>query len=220
MAAAVDADPTPKSRRHAAGEDPRKRDQIIAGARAIFMDEGFDAASMNDICRAAGVSKGTLYVYFASKEDLFVALVERERDRIFAAVDPLLESDAPLPERLRLYARRFSEAVCSDEVIRAQRIIIGIAERMPDLGARFVEGAIQRAHGRLARFFERETAAGRLAVPDAEMAASQFVELATAGLWRRRLFGKLAVPPPAAQVEAVAHAGVDLFLRAYGTGAA
>ncbi|HVG49092.1 MAG TPA: helix-turn-helix domain-containing protein, partial [Rubellimicrobium sp.] len=54
-------------RRHGAGEDPRKRDQILEGARQVFMEQGYDAASMNDICRAAGVSKGTLYVYFANK---------------------------------------------------------------------------------------------------------------------------------------------------------
>ena len=57
-------------------------------ARAkVFMDLGFDGASMNEIARAAGVSKGTLYVYFADKSRLFEAIVEDEaleksRDRI------------------------------------------------------------------------------------------------------------------------------------------
>ena len=41
-----------------------KRRQVMEGARTIFLSEGFDGASMNDIARAAGVSKGTLYVYF------------------------------------------------------------------------------------------------------------------------------------------------------------
>jgi TetR/AcrR family transcriptional regulator of autoinduction and epiphytic fitness len=210
--------PTILRRRHAAGEDPRKREQILQGARSVFMEMGFDAASVNDICRAAGVSKGTLYVYFASKEDMFVALVEAERDRLFAEVDRVLDEDRPLEERLRSYARRLAEVICSDEVIRAQRIIIAVSERMPDLGARFFDGVVSRLLGRLARLFERETAAGRLAVPDPDLAASQFVELASAGLWRRRLFGKAPVPPGRAAVEASADAAVRVFLAAYGTG--
>ena len=69
--------------RPAAGQDPAKREQIMEGARHVFMDKGFDAASMNDITREAGVSKGTIYVYFANKEELFEALVEEERCKIF-----------------------------------------------------------------------------------------------------------------------------------------
>ena len=69
--------------RPAAGQDPVKRQQIIDGARRVFIDMGFDAASMNDITREAGVSKGTIYVYFASKEELFEALIEEERGTIF-----------------------------------------------------------------------------------------------------------------------------------------
>ena len=61
-------------------EDSAKRRQILAGARGVFLAQGFDAASMNDIARAAGVSKGTLYVYFDNKEQLFEAIVEEECD--------------------------------------------------------------------------------------------------------------------------------------------
>jgi AcrR family transcriptional regulator len=59
-------------------EDSAKRRQIVQGARAVFLERGFDAASMSDIARAAGVSKGTLYVYFADKEQLFEAIVREE----------------------------------------------------------------------------------------------------------------------------------------------
>ena len=60
-------------------EERAKRRQIIEGARAVFLASGFDAASMGEIARQAGVSKGTLYVYFDSKERLFEAIVEDER---------------------------------------------------------------------------------------------------------------------------------------------
>ena len=58
--------------------DSAKRRQIVEGARAVFLTQGFDAASMNDIARKAGVSKGTLYVYFRNKEELFEAIAEEQ----------------------------------------------------------------------------------------------------------------------------------------------
>src|SRR5246127_5727358 len=61
-----------------ADEDSSKRRQILEGARKVFMNLGFDGASMGEIARAAGVSKGTLYVYFADKSALFEAIVEEE----------------------------------------------------------------------------------------------------------------------------------------------
>ena len=59
-------------------EDSAKRRQILDGARAVFLSQGFDAASMGEIARAAGVSKGTLYVYFENKEELFEAIVHEQ----------------------------------------------------------------------------------------------------------------------------------------------
>ena len=79
----------------AGDEDSAKRRQIIEGARAVFLAQGFDAASMNDIARAAGVSKGTLYVYFDNKEQLFEAIVEEECD---AQAEGIFDLD---PERSR-----------------------------------------------------------------------------------------------------------------------
>ncbi|EYD78214.1 Transcriptional regulator, TetR family [Rubellimicrobium mesophilum DSM 19309] len=59
-------------------------------------------------------------------------------------------------------------------------------------------------------------AAGRLSLPDPELAAYQFLELANAGLWRKRLFGKAPEPPSPDAVEANAEAAVTMFLAAYG----
>src|ERR1043165_9423332 len=61
---------------HSAEEDSAKRRQILDGAHKVFMDLGFDGASMGEIARVAGVSKGTLYVYFTDKSQLFGAVVE------------------------------------------------------------------------------------------------------------------------------------------------
>src|SRR5436853_7771276 len=68
----------PSASSPAPDEESSKRRQILDGARKLFLDLGFDGASMGEIARAAGVSKGTLYVYFADKNRLFEAIVEQE----------------------------------------------------------------------------------------------------------------------------------------------
>lgn len=207
-----------KCRRHAAGEDPAKRDQILKGAMKEFMENGFDAASMNEICRTSGVSKGTIYVYFADKVDLFEALIAKERDKVFVGIEALLEEDLPLKDKLFLFGHRLAEILCSDHVIRSQRIIAGIVDRMPAVGARFYDSGALRTQAALAALFQREHAAGRIITPDPRMAGIQFVELATAGLWRARMFGKKITAPSSEEIDFTVQAAVDMFLRAYGTG--
>lgn len=212
----IPSTPTVAPRRHAAGQDPAKRETILGGAAQVFLDSGFDAASVNDICRSAGVSKSTLYVYFASKEDLFEALVERERDRLFSDVEKLLSGDATPTDKLRHFTYRLAEIICSPQVVRAQRTVISIAERMPELGARFYDGGARRAQRVLSRYLEGEVQAGTLAIPDPCLAASQLVVLATADLWRKRLFGKITQPPSSECLSKTTNSAVALFMAAYG----
>jgi len=203
-------------RRHAAGEDPAKRKQILEGAMKEFLEKGFDAASMNDICRAAKVSKGTIYVYFSDKMDLFEALVAEEREKMFAGIDAILESDLPLREKLARFGHRLLETLCSDRVIRSQRIVAAIADRMPEVGERFYDAGAMRTHAALRAVLLREAAAGRIHVPDPELASFQFIELVAAGIWRARLFGKRPSPPGQDEIERLVQAAVEMFLGFYG----
>jgi AcrR family transcriptional regulator len=130
--------------RPAAGQDPVKRSQIIEGARRVFIDKGFEAASMNDITREAGVSKGTIYVYFANKEELFEALIEEERGTIFKNMYDVLERTDNLRETLVRFGMVLSAKITSAKVILAQRTVIGASERIPELGARFYERGPKR----------------------------------------------------------------------------
>jgi AcrR family transcriptional regulator len=205
--------------RHAAGENPDKRAAIIEGAAHVFLQAGFDAASVNDICAAAGVSKSTLYVYFDGKEDLFETLVEEKRERLFQGLHDSLRGPAPLSARLGAFARGMATIVCSDEVIGAQRIVIGIAERRPDIGIRYYEAGAQKGHAVLLEALHEEITAGTLRIADPALAAYQFVELAAAGHWRQRLFGKATTPPSPATIAITAESAVTVFLAAYGTGA-
>ncbi|WP_240989284.1 TetR/AcrR family transcriptional regulator [Salipiger mangrovisoli] len=204
-----------QKRRHAAGEDPEKRRQILDGAWRVFVDQGFDAASMNSICKAAGVSKGTLYVYFENKEDLFVALVEDKRKDFFDGIFARLVEAGTIEERLLAYAIGLSTQLNSEDVIRAQRIVISVVERMPELGMRFYDAGAKHFLGCLEDFLRRETDAGTLNVPDTALAAGQFIELSTTLTWRPRLFGRRPDAPTEEEITRVAKDAVRVFLAAY-----
>jgi AcrR family transcriptional regulator len=200
-----------------AGQDPAKRKQIIEGARRVFIEMGFDAASMNDITRAAGVSKGTIYVYFASKEELFEALIEEERRAIFNNLYEALERSEDLRDTLVRYGIGLATKITSDTVVHAQRTVIGICERIPELGARFYERGPKIGHGKLAEFLRRAMAKGELEIADVELAAYQFTDLCLSGYYRQRLFGYRTDAPSLDEIRTTVVAGVDLFLKAYGT---
>lgn len=203
--------------RPAAGNDPAKRRQIIEGARRVFIEMGFDAASMNDITRAAGVSKGTIYVYFASKEELFEALVEEERKGIFSDLYRTLEDTEDLRGSLVRFGLALSFKITAEHVVRAQRTVIGASERIPELGRRFYERGPKQGHERIVEFLKRAVARGLLDIADVELAAYQLSELALAGLLRQCLFGYRAQAPSQEEIDHVVRSGVDVFLKAYGT---
>lgn len=201
--------------RHAAGQDPAKRDQILDGAQRVFTAKGFDAASMNDITREANVSKGTIYVYFENKEELFEALIDRERSHLFDNLPGLLGGDGSTAEKLRRYGAALTRLITSDPVMRAQRIVIAMAERKPELGARFYAQGPQRGKALLVQFLQDEVTAGRLAIEDAELAAFQFAEMCMAGIFRRRLFAHMSAPPTAEEIARSVEGAVTVFMRAY-----
>jgi len=203
--------------RPAAGRDPAKRQQIIEGARRVFIDMGFDAASMNDITREAGVSKGTIYVYFSNKEELFEALIEEERCAIFNDLYLALEQTGAVRDTLIRFGVALATKITSEKVTRAQRTVIGICERIPELGARFYERGPKNGHAKLMSYFEAAVEKGHLAIEDIDLAAYQLTDLCLAGYYRQRLFGYRTVAPSMEEIRKTVTAGVDVFLKAYAT---
>ena len=201
--------------RPAAGQDPAKRQQIIEGARRVFIDMGFDAASMNDVTREAGVSKGTIYVYFASKEELFEALIECERQTIFANLYEALESKGGIRDVLTRYGMALAWKITLPTVVKAQRTVISICERMPELGIRFYERGPKHGHDKLAEYLAHAVEAGELSIPDIDLAAYQFADLCMAGFFRQCIFGYRTKPPSEDEIRHVVTSGVDVFLKAY-----
>ncbi|OHV86156.1 TetR/AcrR family transcriptional regulator [Mesorhizobium sp. ORS 3428] len=203
--------------RPAAGQDPVKRAQIIEGARRVFIDKGFEAASMNDITREAGVSKGTIYVYFANKEELFEALIEEERGTIFKNMYDVLDHADDLRETLVKFGKVLVMKITSAKVIQAQRTVIGASDRIPELGARFYERGPKRGHDKFVVFLNAAIERGLLAIDDVDLAAYQFTDLCLAGLFRQCIFSYRSKAPTQAEIDHVVRSGVNVFIKAYGT---
>ncbi|MGJ4905921.1 TetR/AcrR family transcriptional regulator [Bradyrhizobium sp. HKCCYLS2058] len=195
-------------------DDSSKRRQILQGARKVFMDLGFDGASMGEIARVAGVSKGTLYVYFADKFRLFEAIVEEEsvhRGASNFSFDPARDAATVLYE----FGTAWIAVVCRPGGGSAIRTVMAIAERMPEVGRRYYDCVIEGTIGRLAAYLQARVDAGELAIDDCHLAASQFQLMCQATLFLPFIFQGAPAPSPDETHKVVASA-VRMFLATYG----
>src|ERR1700709_219878 len=170
-----------------AEEDSSKRRQILGGARKLFLDLGFDAASMGEIARAAGVSKGTLYVYFADKNRLFEAIVAEEsleQGKVAFNFDPARDVTTTLMD----FGQTYIQLLCRPGVGSATRTVMAIAERMPEVGRRFYENVVALTIRRLAAYLGARVKAGDLEIDDCELAATQFMQMSQATLFQPLIF--------------------------------
>ncbi|WP_428032364.1 TetR/AcrR family transcriptional regulator [Ancylobacter sp.] len=195
------------------GTTPTKRDQILRGAREIFLASGFDGASMGEIAREAGVSKGTLYVYFDSKEDLFTALVTDECKRTAEACFHL-DLDAPAEATLRSLGCRYIHAMLEPSHIRTVRMVIGVAEKLPEIGRAFLQAGQETGVTRLSEWLRAKNVQGELAIEEVEIAAWQFMLGCQGKLIMPMIFGDNA-RPDAAMIRNVVDRTVESFMRAF-----
>jgi AcrR family transcriptional regulator len=194
-------------------EDNSKRRQILDGASKVFMDLGFDGASMGEIARAAGVSKGTLYVYFADKSRLFEAIVEEETlEQGNIAFNFDLERD--VTTTLQEFGQAYIQLLCRPRGGSAIRTVMAIAERMPDVGRRYYERVLEKTIGRLAFYLEAHVKANDLAIDDCQLAASQFMLMCQASLFLPFIF-QAAPAPSAERIVQVIESATQMFLAAY-----
>ena len=194
-------------------DDSSKRRQILDGARTVFLNLGFDGASMGEIARAAGVSKGTLYVYFADKNGLFEAIVEQECLEQGGATfnfDPARDVETTL----RDFGQAYIVVLCRPGGGSAIRTVMAIAERMPDVGRRFYDNVLAVTMNRLTGYLAAKVEAGELDIPDCDLAANQFMETCKATLFLPYIF-QAAPTPSAADMTRVVDSAVRMFIAAY-----
>ncbi len=196
-------------------DDSAKRRQILDGARAVFMNLGFDGASMGEIARSAGVSKGTLYVYFADKCRLFEAIVEQEvLEQGRAAFNFDVTRD--VETTLREFGTAYIQLLCRPGGGSSTRTVMAIAERMPEVGRRFYENVIQLTVRRFAEYLAAQVCNGALAIEDCNLASSQFMQMCQATLFQAYIF-QAKPPPTAGEIDSVVDSAMRVFLAAYRT---
>ena len=191
-----------------------KAGKILAAARRVFMTDGYGAASMDAIAKAAGVSKATVYAHFAGKDQLFAAIIA-ERCLAHSAIPELENIEHSTPEEtLRALGRNFADLVLSPEVLDLYRIVVSETARFPELGRTLYETGPKRGIARLAEYLQRLTDRGFLDVPEPHIAARQFFGMIRSDLYLRRMFN-ISDAEVGITVEQMVDSSVQMFLRAY-----
>lgn len=195
----------------------RKYGQVLDGARVVFLRDGFEAASVDEIARVAGVSKATLYAYFPDKRLLFMEVAKVECRRQAEATLELLDTEAPVAEVLTRAAERITAFTLSEFGQRVFRVCLAESDRFPGLGREFYDSGPRLARERLVSFLQAAVGRGELAIDDLELAADQFVQLCKALLHDRLIFGlsETAAPEAAARV---VRGAVEMFMARYAAG--
>jgi AcrR family transcriptional regulator len=175
----------PKWQRRA---DERPR-EICAAALEVFAEKGFAAAKLDEIARRAGVSKGTLYLYFKDKQELFRAVVRSaivpNIEAITSAVSAL---NAPVSDVVRMFLDGFAEREARLPVGAVAKIVIGESRNFPELARVWHDEVASRAIGALAAFVERAQQRGEVRAGDPRLYAFSLVgPMVLGALWRATL---------------------------------
>jgi AcrR family transcriptional regulator len=193
----------------------RKFDQVLEGARQVFMSDGFEGASVDDIAKAAGVSKATLYSYFPDKRFLFMQVAKTECARQADHAIETIDMDAPVGQVLQNIAVEMVDFITSQFGKRIFRICVGESDRFPELGRQFYESGPMLIRNRLVEFFQKAAARGELNITDFTLAADQFHELCKADLFPRMVFN-MADDFTADEKKRVVNGAVEMFMARYG----
>jgi len=163
--------------------------EICTAALDVFAQKGFAAARLDEIARRAGVSKGTLYLYFKDKEDLFRAVV---RDTVAPNIEVIRASlagaEMTFADVIRLFLPRFAEITGRVPVGAVAKMVIGESRNFPELAKVWHDHVASRAIGMIAELIERAQARGEVRPGDPRLHAFTLMGPMVLGLlWRETL---------------------------------
>jgi AcrR family transcriptional regulator len=199
------------------GRQGRKVAQVLDGARRVFMRDGFEGASVDEIAREAGVSKATLYSYFPDKRLLFMEVAKSECGRQAEAACDRIALAGPPAEVLYDAASRMTRFFISGFGRQVFRMCVAESDRFPELGREFYASGPMMVHGMLVTYLSEAVAQGQLVIDDIELAAAQFPELCKAGVHMPLVLG-LKTEFSDAELDRVIRGAVDTFMARYGAG--
>lgn len=196
------------------GKDER-RSTILEVAREVFLREGYAGTSMSQIAANLGGSKATLYSYFPSKKDLFIAVVDAECVKVLDLLYIVSETVTDIRTALQCFCRRSMTHILSDDVIAFYRMVIAESARFPEVGQVAYEFGFKRGVERMAAFIEKAIEVGLLRKVNARTAAEYLLDLSTGYLHKLRLWGVIENVSPEA-IDSHVEAMVNIFLAVYG----
>lgn len=192
-----------------------RRLAILDIAREAFLQDGYSGTSMSRIAALVGGSKATLYSYFPSKKDLFVAVIDRETTQLYDRIFNIKLTGGEPRAAITELVHRCLDALLSDIIVSGYRLIIAEAGRFPEIGRTTYELAVRRGLERIAHYFARAIEDGALRPCNPEDAADTFLDLTAGNLHTQRLWNAIeSVSPEALESETRRIAAV--FLAAYG----
>ena len=195
--------------------DEERLTELLDIATEVFISEGFSAASTNEIARRANSSKTTFYSRFPTKEQLFLAVIERRMNRIFQQVSESLPENPPVEETLCNFGLALARLALTKEQIALLRVVSMESARFPELGRQFFELGPKRGEETLAAYFTKQIEKGRLSKSDPRQMAQHFISLITGGPVRWFVLGLDPFPMPDAALQQHLSAAIEVFLRAY-----
>lgn len=174
---------------------------IVAAALAVFAEKGFAGARIDEIARRAGVSKGTVYLYFETKDDLFRAVVH---DAIIPNIDEIgataLAADLPFPDVLRTLLPRFAELVTTRPIGAVVKMVVGESRNFPELARVWHDEVIAKGIDLISALIRRGQARGEIRPGDPRTYAFSIMGPILIGvLWRETFtpIGGAAIDLPA-----------------------
>lgn len=208
---------SPKRPPHDGAAAPSEKARVVlAAARAVFLANGFGAATTDMIQQAAGVSKSTVYAHYPNKEALFAAAVEAECERGLKAVRERKFPQQRLADILNAIAQAYLEVVLSRDGLALYRMVVSEAPRFPDLGRRFYLAGPGAANDIVADTLQAAASKGELDLGSIgrDSAASLFVSMVR-GEAQMQCLTHPDSPASAAQRDRWAADAVTAFLRAF-----
>lgn len=207
------SDPVPLRSRRAAPE-VRQAD-ILNAALAEFSVHGFEGARMEDVARHARVSKGTVYLYYPTKQALFEALVRRDiAPRVALATLFLNTYTGPIAPALMRIADMAAAAISAGKLPVYPKLLIAESGRFPDLAAFYRREVVGVMLDALTSLFNRALARGEISGVTGEMAAHLFIApILKSAMWSLVFAAAEAVPFPP---EPYLQAHIRIFLKGLG----
>ncbi|WP_144639389.1 TetR/AcrR family transcriptional regulator [Bordetella genomosp. 13] len=199
-----------------AGGAGRKQGQVIAAARELFLANGFEGTTMNMIAAQADVSKATLYAYYPAKEQVFLAVILDEKQRLHEAVASIGRDGAKSTREKLLQIG--STAVCgytAPEHIAFFRAVIAATLRFPEIGRAIETDMRAPLREMVAGIVADGVRVGELSCPDPQAAARMLLAMMRGDMVMTMLFDHEAAQALRADMARHVQDCVDTFMRAW-----